>query len=160
MLFRSPIADDHMEIVFGERRYRASLMAGLEEIPAIVMEISDETAEEMAVTENLQRKDVTPIEEANAYQKLIESGRHDVQSLAVQFGKNESYIRTRLKFVSLIPEIARLLEQDEITISVASEICRYGEDIQREVYDKHLKEGTIYNSWRGDRKRTRLTSSH
>ena len=144
-----PMEDNRFEIVFGERRYRASLMAGLEEIPAIVMEISDETAEEMAVTENLQRKDVTPIEEANAYQKLIESGRHDVQSLAVQFGKNENYIRTRLKFVSLIPEIALLLEQDEITISVASEICRYGEDIQREVYDKHLKEGVQYNSWRG-----------
>ena len=144
-----PIEDDHFEIVFGERRYRAALMAGLEEIPAIVMELSDETAEEMAVTENLQRKDVTPIEEANAYQKLIDSGRHDVQSLAVQFGKNENYIRTRLKFVSLIPEIAQLLERDEITISVATEICRYGEDIQREVYDKHLKEGIQYNSWRG-----------
>lgn len=144
-----PIADDRLEIVFGERRYRASLMAGLEEIPAVVMEISDETAAEMAVTENLQRKDVTPIEEANAYQKLIESGRHDVQSLAVQFGKSEDYIRTRLKFASLIPEIARLLEQDEITISVASEICRYGEDIQKEVYDKHLKEEVPYNSWRG-----------
>ena len=104
----------------------------MEEIPAVILDISDETAEEMAVTENLQRKDVTPIEEANAYQKLIESGRHDVQSLAVQFGKNESYIRTRLKFVSLIPEIARLLEQDELTISVATEICRYGEDIQHE----------------------------
>lgn len=143
-----PIEDNRFEIVFGERRYRAALMAGLEEIPAIVMEISDETAEEMAVTENLQRKDVTPIEEANAYQKLIDSGRHDVQSLAVQFGKNENYIRTRLKFVSLIPEIAQLLEQDEITISVATEICRYGEDIQREVYNKHLKEGIQYNSWR------------
>lgn len=144
-----PIEDNRFEIVFGERRYRAALMAGLEEIPAIVMEISDETAEEMAVTENLQRKDVTPIEEANAYQKLIDSGRHDVQSLAVQFGKNENYIRTRLKFVSLIPEIAQLLEQDEITISVATEICRYGEDIQREVYNKHLREGIQYNSWRG-----------
>ena len=144
-----PIEDNRFEIVFGERRYRAALMAGLEEIPAIVMEISDETAEEMAVTENLQRKDVTPIEEANVYQKLIDSGRHDVQSLAVQFGKNENYIRTRLKFVSLIPEIAQLLEQDEITISVATEICRYGEDIQREVYNKHLKEGIQYNSWRG-----------
>lgn len=64
-----PIADNRMEIVFGERRYRASLMAGLEEIPAIVMEISDETAEEMAVTENLQRKDVTPIEEATRLPK-------------------------------------------------------------------------------------------
>lgn len=144
-----PIEDNRFEIVFGERRYRASQMAGLEEISAIVMDISDEVAEEMAITENLQRKDVTPIEEANAYQMLIDSGRHDVQSLAVQFGKNENYIRTRLKFVSLIPEIALLLEQDEITISVASEICRYGEDIQREVYDKHLKEGVQYNSWRG-----------
>lgn len=144
-----PIAENRFEIVFGERRYRASQIAGLEEIPAVILEISDETAEEMAVTENLQRKDVTPIEEANAYQKLIESGRHDVQSLAVQFGKNESYIRTRLKFVSLIPEIARLLEQDELTISVATEICRYGEDIQHDIYEKHLKEGLLYNSWRG-----------
>ena len=145
-----PVAEDRFEIVFGERRYRASLMAGLEEIPAIVMEISDETAEEMAVTENLQRKDVTPIEEANAYQRLIDSGRYDVQALVTQFGKNEKYIRTRLKFVSLIPEIARLLEQDEITISVASEICRYGEEIQREVYEKHLCESVQqYNSWRG-----------
>lgn len=144
-----PIENSRFEIVFGERRYRASLMAELTEIPAIVMEISDETAEEMAITENLQRKDVTPIEEANAYQKLIDSGRHDVQSLTVQFGKTEAYIRTRLKFVSLIPEIALLLEQDEITISVASEICRYGEEIQHEVYDQHLKEGVQYNSWRG-----------
>ena len=144
-----PIAENRFEIVFGERRYRASQIAGLEEIPAVILDISDETAEEMAVTENLQRKDVTPIEEANAYQKLIESGRHDVQSLAVQFGKNESYIRTRLKFVSLIPEIAQLLEQDELTTSVATEICRYGEDIQHDIYEKHLKEGVLYNSWRG-----------
>lgn len=144
-----PIAENRFEIVFGERRYRASQIAGLEEIPAVILDISDETAEEMAVTENLQRKDVTPIEEANAYQKLIESGHHDVQSLAVQFGKNESYIRTRLKFVSLIPEIAQLLEQDELTISVATEICRYGEDIQHDIYEKHLKEGLLYNSWRG-----------
>lgn len=144
-----PIAENRFEIVFGERRYRASQIAGLEEIPAVILDISDETAEEMAVTENLQRKDVTPIEEANAYQKLIESGRQDVQSLAVQFGKNESYIRTRLKFVSLIPEIAQLLEQDELTISVATEICRYGEDIQHDIYEKYLKEGVLYNSWRG-----------
>lgn len=147
-----PFADtDRMEIVFGERRYRAALMAELAEIPAVILHVSDETAAEMAVTENLQRKDVTPIEEANAYQKLMESGRYDVQSLAVQFGKNENYIRTRLKFVSLIPEIAELLEKDEITISVASEICRYGTDIQKEVYYKHLEDSDsmLYDSWRG-----------
>lgn len=145
-----PIAEtDRYEIVFGERRYRASVMAEMEEIPAIVSELTDEAAEEMAITENLQRKDVTPIEEANAYQKLIENGRHTVQTLAVLFGKNENYIRTRLKFTALIPEIATLLESDELTISVATEICRYGEDIQKEVYEKHLQDGIAYNSWRG-----------
>ena len=120
---------DRYGIVFGERRYRASVIAGRDEIPAIVTELSDEEAEEMAITENLQRKDVTPVEEAAAYQR--------------------NYIRTRLKFTALIPEIAALLDADEITISVAAEICRYGEDIQREVYEKHLQEEGTYNSWRG-----------
>lgn len=85
----------------------------------------------MAITENLQRKDVTPVEEAAAYQRLIESGRHTVQTLAQLFGKNENYIRTRLKFTALIPEIAALLDADEITISVAAEICRYGRTFKR-----------------------------
>ena len=145
-----PIAEtDRYEIVFGERRYRASVIADIEEIPAIVSDLSDEAAEEMAITENLQRKDVTPMEEANAYQRLIEGGHHTVQTLAALFGKNENYIRTRLKFTALIPEIAGLLEADELTITVATEICQYGEDIQKEVYVKHLQDGITYNSWRG-----------
>lgn len=145
-----PVAGtDRYEIVFGERRYRASVIADMEEMPVIISELTDEAAEETAITENLQREDVTPIEEANAYQRLVETGRHTVETLAVRFGKNENYIRTRLKFTALIPEIAALLEADEITISVAAEICRYGEDIQREVYEKHLQDGNNYNNWRG-----------
>ena len=119
-----PAADGNgYELVFGERRYRAATIVGMQEIPAIISDLSDEEAEEIAITENLQRKDVTPMEEANAYQRLMESGRHDLSSLSVQFGKSEAYIRTRLKFASLIPEIATLLETDEITVSVASEIA-------------------------------------
>lgn len=146
-----PIADtDRYEIIFGERRYLASVMAGLENIPAVIYAVNDEEAVEIAITENLQREDVSPIEEANAFQTLIDSGRYDVQSLAVQFGKSEAYIRTRLKFTTLIPEIAQLLETDTITMSVASEICRYGTDIQKEVYEKHLCENSYgYGSWRG-----------
>ena len=145
-----PVAGtDRYEIVFGERRYRASVIADMEKIPAIVSELTDEAAEDAAIAENLQREDVTPIEEANAYRHLIETGRHTVETLAVRFGKNENYIRTRLKFTALIPEIAALLEADELTISVAAEICRYGEDIQREVYEKHLQNESTYNSWRG-----------
>ncbi len=136
------------EIIFGERRFRASLIAGQTEIPAIVMEVTDTEAEEMAITENLQRKDVTPMEEADAYRRLMDTGRHDVQSLAVQFGKSENYIRTRLKFSGLIPEIADLLERDELTVSSASEICRYGEELQRDLFKKHLKDN-VFNSWRG-----------
>lgn len=146
-----PIPDtDRYEIVYGERRYRASLIAGKEDIASIVYDaLSDKEAEEMAVTENLQRQDIAPMEEAVAFRRLIESGRYDTQSLAVQVGKSETYIRTRMKLTTLIPEIASLLDTDDITVSVASEICRYGEDIQREVYEKHLKDGLPYNSWRG-----------
>ena len=146
-----PIANTgRYEVVFGERRYRATVIAGSEEIPAIISELSDEEAQEMAVTENLQRKDVTPTEEANAYKQLIDSGRHTVETLSVLFGKSENYIRTRLNFSTLIPELAELLDADIITISVASEICRYGEDVQREVYENHLKEGILHHSsWRG-----------
>lgn len=146
-----PIANTgRYEIVFGERRYRATVIAGSEEIPAIISELSDEEAQEMAVTENLQRKDVTPTEEANAYKQLIDSGRHTVETLSVLFGKSENYIRTRLNFSTLIPELAELLDADIITISVASEICRYGEGVQREVYENHLKEGILHHSsWRG-----------
>lgn len=141
---------DRYEIVFGERRYRASLIAGRENIPALIYDtLSDNEAEELAITENLQRKDIAPMEEAEAFRRLIESGRYDTQSLAVQVGKSETYIRTRMKLATLIPEIASLLDNEDITVSVASEICRYGEDIQREVYEKHLKDGLPYNSWRG-----------
>lgn len=140
---------DKYEIVFGERRYRASQIAGLEEIPATVSDYTDEEAEEIAITENLQRKDVTPMEEADAYQRLIDSGRHDVGSLAILFGKSESYIRSRLKFTSLIPEIAELMESETISVTFANEICRYGEDIQREVYEQHLKNESGYGCWRG-----------
>lgn len=140
---------DKYEIVFGERRYRASQIAGLEEIPATISDYTDAEAEEIAITENLQRKDVTPMEEADAYQRLIDSGRHDVGTLAILFGKSEGYIRSRLKFTALIPEIAELMESETISIAFANEICRYGEDIQREVYEQHLKNENGYGCWRG-----------
>ena len=70
---------DNYEIIYGERRFKASLEAGLKEIPAIVFQVPDETAQELAVTENLQRKDVSPMEEAFAYRNLMQTGRYDVK---------------------------------------------------------------------------------
>lgn len=137
------------EIVCGERRYKAAVIAELKEIPAIIRELSDTQAKEIAITENLQRKDVTPMEEAHAYKELIESQQYDIAALAARFGKSETYIHSRLKFTALISEIAELLETDVITVSVATEICKYEADIQKEVYDQHLANENGYNCWRG-----------
>ena len=137
------------EIVCGERRYRAALIAELKDVPAIIRELSDTEAKEIAITENLQRKDVTPMEEAHAYKELMESQQYDIAALAVRFGKSESYIHSRLKFTALIPEVAELLETDVITVSVAAEICKYEADIQQEVYDQHLANENGYGCWRG-----------
>lgn len=146
-----PIAGtDRYEIVYGERRYRASLIAGKEDIKATVYtDLSDDEAEEKAIAENLHRQDITPMEEAETLKAAIDSGRYDYATLATQIGKSETYIRTRIKLTNLIPEIARLIDTEEITVAVATEISRYGVDIQTDVYNSHLKDGVTYNNWRG-----------
>lgn len=146
-----PIAGtDRYEIVYGERRYRASLIVGKEDIKATVYtDLSDDEAEEKAIAENLHRQDITPMEEAETLKAAIDSGRYDYATLATQIGKSETYIRTRIKLTNLIPEIARLIDTEEITVAVATEISRYGVDIQTDVYNSHLKDGVTYNNWRG-----------
>ena len=146
-----PIAGtDRYEIVYGERRYRASLIAGKEDIKATVYtDLSDDEAEQKAIAENLHRQDITPMEEAETLKAAIDSGRYDYATLATQIGKSETYIRTRIKLTTLIPEIARLIDTEEITVAVATEISRYGVDIQTDVYNSHLKDGVTYNNWRG-----------
>lgn len=145
-----PIAGtDRYEIVYGERRYRASLIAGKEDIKATVYtDLSDDEAEQKAIAENLHRQDITPMEEAETLKAAIASGRYDYATLATQIGKSENYIRTRIKLTTLIPEIARLIDTEEITVAVATEISRYGKDVQTDVYNSHLKDGVVHNNWR------------
>lgn len=113
------------EIVYGERRYWAAAMAGLKFIPALVRELTDAEAEDAAITENLQREDVTPREEAAAYKRALESGRHTIESLVGKFGKSEGYIRSRLKLCDLIDALAEQLDREEISVGVATEIAKY-----------------------------------
>ena len=85
---------EHYEIVYGERRYRAAQRAGFTHIKALVYEhLTDEDAEDMAITENLQREDVAPLEEAAAFLRALKTGRHTVTTLVDKFGKSERYIR-------------------------------------------------------------------
>lgn len=130
------------EIIYGERRYRASLLAGAKTIKATIYNnITDDEAEDMSLSENLQREQVRPTEEAKAFKRLLEKGRYDIYSLAGRFGRSEKYIYTRLKLNELYSPIGELLDNETITISVAEEISTYEPNIQKDVYEKHLKEG-------------------
>ena len=139
--------DEGFEIVYGERRYWAAAMANLKFIPALVRDLSDAEAEDAAITENLQREDVKPREEAAAYNKAIQSGRHTIESLVGKFGKSEAYIRSRLKLCELIDALAEMLDKEDISVGVATEIAKYPAEIQQEVYNDHFAEG-CYNSWK------------
>ena len=138
------------EIVYGERRYWAAAMAGLKFIPALVRELSDAEAEDAAITENLQREDVTPREEAAAYKRALESGRHTIESLVGKFGKSEAYIRSRLKLCDLIDALAEQLDREEISVGVATEIAKYDAAVQQEVYEEHFSDGCRL-SWKNAR---------
>ena len=94
------------EIVVGERRYRASQEVGLEEIPAVVRELNDQQMMELAILENLQREDLTPIEEAEAYQKLMEHLSLTQEQLAFRLGKSRPHIANHIRLLSL-PEVVR-----------------------------------------------------
>ena len=137
------------EIIYGERRYRASLLAGAKTIKATIYNnITDDEAEDMSLSENLQREEVRPTEEAKAFKRLLEKGRYDMYSLVSRFGRSEKYIYTRLKLNELYQPIGELLDKETITISVAEEISTYEPNIQKDVYEKHLKENSRDN-WAG-----------
>ena len=128
------------EIIYGERRYRASLLAGAKTIKATIYNnITDDEAEDMSLSENLQREQVRPTEEAKAFKRLLEKGRYDMYSLVSRFGRSEKYIYTRLKLNELYAPIGELLDNETITISVAEEISTYEANIQKDVYENHLK---------------------
>ena len=137
-----PRTEGGYEIIYGERRYRASLLAGAKTIKATIYNnVTDDEAEDMSLSENLQREQVRPTEEARAFKRLLEKGRYDIYSLVGRFGRSEKYIYTRLKLNELYAPVGELLDNETITISVAEEISTYEPNIQKDVYEKHLKEG-------------------
>ena len=139
---------ERFEVVCGERRYRASLLAGIETIPACIRDLSDEEAEEFAITENLQRKDVSPLEEATAFSKLLEKGKYDVNGLVAKFGKSEAFIRGRIKLIRLNQQFAQMLEENLINIGIANILATCDEDLQESIYKEHYDSNCPpYSSW-------------
>jgi len=110
---------DKYEIVAGERRWRAAQLASLNEVPVIIREIPDKQALELALVENIQRQDLSPIEEANGYQRLIEDFEYTQEELASTIGKSRSHITNLLRLLSLPDEIREMLEKNELTMGHA-----------------------------------------
>lgn len=108
-------ADDRYEIVAGERRWRAANRAGLKKIPAIVKEMDDLQAAEVALIENIQRDDLTIIEEATGYKNLIERFGYTQESLAGRVGKSRSHIANCLRILTLPDKVVEMVEQGVIT---------------------------------------------
>ncbi len=127
------------EIVCGERRYRASLIAGLETIPAVVRDLSDAEAMELMITENLQRKDVHPIEEANAFKFMRERMGYSIADAASKVGKPESYVVRRLQLVELIPELQEASKNGLLPIGHAEVLCRINATDQKTWHDNTFK---------------------
>ncbi len=104
------------EIVAGERRFRAAKAAGLKKVPVIVKSLDDEKMMELALLENLQREDLTPIEEAQAYSNLMKELDITQEILAKRLGKSRSHIANLVRLLTLPPEISDLINHGELSM--------------------------------------------
>jgi len=112
---RHPERGDAYEIVAGERRWRAAQVAGLHEVPALVRALSDAEAIEVALVENLQREDLGPLEEADAYRRLMDEFEHTQEELAEHLGKSRSQVANALRLLTLPDPVKAMLEQGELS---------------------------------------------
>jgi ParB family transcriptional regulator, chromosome partitioning protein len=122
------------EVVAGERRWRAAKLAGLTKIPAVVRDVADGDLLEIALVENLQREDLNPIEEAHAYQKLIENVGLTQEALAGRVGRDRSYITNYLRLLKLPDDIQELVKEKRLSTGHARTILGLSHvDLQRRV---------------------------
>ena len=128
------------EIVAGERRYRASKMAGLTEIPALVKNLADNNAMEIALIENVQRENLNPIEEAAAYVNLMNKCEYTMADVSHLIGKSESYIRNLVRLNGLPASVKKMVEQGALSASHARAItvAEDPEKVAREIIEQKL----------------------
>ena len=107
--------NDKYEIIAGERRYKAAALAGLTKIPAIIRDLDDKETSKVALLENLQRKNLNPLEEAKTYQKILEIDEMTQEDLAKTMGKSQSAVSNKLRLLSLTDEVQEALLKEEIS---------------------------------------------
>ena len=138
-----PLVYGGYQIVAGERRYRASRMAGLTEVPVVIRELDDKETMELALIENLQRENLTPIEEAKGYKTLMDTYGFTQEQVSSSVGKSRSAVANSLRLLNLPEEIIELLSQGKITGGHARALLSLDNkeemiEISREIMDKDL----------------------
>ena len=129
------------EIVAGERRWRAARIAGLKEIPVVIKEVDEKTSRELSIIENIQRDDLNAVEEARAYQSLIEEYGLTQEEVAARVAKNRSTITNSLRLLKLEPEILQLLQDGKITQGHARALLAVEDtELRKKIAEKCTKE--------------------
>lgn len=136
-------SDGSYFIIAGERRTRASIMAGLEKIPVVISDVKEENKLEVALIENIQREDLNPIEEALAYQAIIEMGNLTQEELSFRVGKKRSTITNAIRLLQLSSEMQVALKEGKISTGHAKALLSVEEEFKRielfkEIIEKHL----------------------
>ena len=131
------------QLVCGERRYRAAILAGLEEVPVSIRVLTDDEAFELQIIENLERKDVHPLDEADAFKKMLDSKKYTIADISAKMAKPESFIVQRLKLVDLIESVREDFLRGHLGIGHAILISRCDEFKQKDIFDnaQPYKEG-------------------
>jgi ParB family chromosome partitioning protein len=138
-----PAGRDHYQLVAGERRWRAARLAGLLAVPALIEELDDDAALEIAVIENLQREDLSPLEEANMYEKMVTEHGYSIRKLAQKLGKDKGYLENRLRLADAPEEIRALVSVRKDTISHAYELMKVQDPKKRKRLAAQVASGQL-----------------
>ncbi|MFH5833622.1 ParB/RepB/Spo0J family partition protein [Halalkalibaculum sp. DA3122] len=134
------IGDKRFELISGERRLRASKLAGLDEIPSYIREVNDEDIISYALIENIQREDLNPIEIAMGYERLIEECDYTQAEVAEKVGKNRTTITNMLRLLNLPPFIQAALRDGSISMGHARALINIEDpDVQEEIFEKAVE---------------------
>lgn len=117
-----PGAKDVYEILAGERRWRAAQIAGLHQVPVVIRDMSDSEALEVGLIENVQRQDLTPIEEAEGYKRLTDEFGHTAATLSKVVGKSTTYIANLMRLLSLPPQVIQMVNEGQLSMGQARAI--------------------------------------
>jgi len=138
-----PLGANRYQLVAGERRWRSSKLAGLETIPALVEEIDDDTALEIAIIENLQREDLSPLDEAGMYDRMVRDHGYSIRKLAQKLGKDKGYLENRLRLADAPEEIRQLVSVRKDTLSHAYELLKVEDPKKRRKLADQVARGEL-----------------